>query len=342
MKWNCTKGKSRNCFESTVIACALALGVMATQMAEANVNIWQNLFILDANLSNIEISDLKELETRGAQGFELPGTIATLEDAKRLGVYIKSRGLPAALNVAVDASHDPSSLDPTIRRAGIEYLKSRINFAVELGASAVAGPIVLPWGVFYDTDSTVELHERYLKPKLAVAVESLREVADYARSRGVNLALEPLNRHEMHGLNTMDEAAAFIKTVGRANFGVCLDISHEVMDGAGPKIYSRLVKDLYKQGFYIYAQVSAPSRGGIKNSWIPWKDYLGLLQEIRLTSVTIEIMQAKPPFTGRNGGGIRLSRLPFPDPFQTAEEGISTTRKKWNEIERLRKGIVHR
>jgi D-psicose/D-tagatose/L-ribulose 3-epimerase len=306
-----------------------------SHLASGDVRIMQNLFILDADMSHIQVSDLEKLVARGAQGFELPGTVATMEDTKRLGAYIKARGLPVGLNVAVDPQRDPSSLDQSIRWIGIDYLKSRIDFAVELGATTVAGPIALPWGGFYDTDSTVELHEHFLKPKLAVAVESMREVADYAKARGINLALEPLHRHEMHGLNTMAEAAAFVKEVGRANFGVCLDSSHEVIDGSGPVIYSQLVKDLYERGYYIYAQVSAPSRGDVKNSWIPWHDYLGLLQDIKISSVTVEIMQAKPPFTGRMGAGIRISRLPFDDPFQTVEDAITTTRQKWSECATL-------
>jgi D-psicose/D-tagatose/L-ribulose 3-epimerase len=310
------------CFSSAILIPALAFG---------DLRVMQNLFILDADMSRIQVSDLEKLVARGAQGFELPGTIATIEDAKRLGAYVKAKGLPVGLNVAVDPQRDPSSLDQSIRWVGIDYLKSRIDFAVELGAKTVAGPVALPWGGFYDTDSTVELHERFLKPKLAVAVKSMREVADYAKTKGINLALEPLHRHEMHGLNTMAEAVAFIKEVGRPNFGVCLDSSHELIDGAGPVIYSQLVKDLFERGYYIYAQVSAPSRGDIKNSWIPWHDYLGLLQDIKISSVTIEIMQAKPPFTGRNGAGIRISRLPFNDPFQIVEDAISTTRQKWNE-----------
>lgn len=310
----------------------------ASPMAESlnttsasDLRIMQNLFILSADMSRIQVSDLQNLETRGAQGFELPGTVATLEDCHRLGAYIKSRGLVAGLNVAVDVLRDPSSLDPFVRRAGVDYLKSKIDCAVAAGAKTVAGPIVLPWGGFYDTDSTTELHERILKPKLEVATHSLREVARYARSKGVNLALEPLHRHEMHGLNTMMEAAEFVKNVGQSNFGVCLDSSHEVIDGAGPEVFSRLVKDLHDRGYFIYAQVSAPSRGDIKNSWIPWGAYLGLLQDIGLSSVTIEIMQAQPPFTGRNGGGIRLSRVPFEDPWQTVQEAITTTRQKWSE-----------
>jgi D-psicose/D-tagatose/L-ribulose 3-epimerase len=298
----------------------------------SRVRVLQNLFILDANMANIQVSDLEKLVKRGAEGFELPGTVSTIGDARRLAPYIKSHHLPVGLNVAVDPQRDPSSTDPFIRKAGIDYLKSRIDIAYELGASVMAGPIALPWGGFYDTSSTTELQNVILAPKIQNAAARLREVAGYAEEKGIKLALEPLHRHEMHGLNTMEEAAAFVKEVNHPNFGICLDSSHEVIDGAGPEVYSRLVHDLHARGFFIYAQVSAPSRGDVKNSWIPWGNYLGLLKSVGVTSVTVEIMQAKPPFSARNGGGIRLSRLPFDDPFQVVEDAISKTRAEWSRL----------
>ena len=309
----------------------ILLGFAASASA-SDVKVLQNLFILGADLSKIEISDLEKMLPLGADGFELPGTVSTPEDCKRIGAFIKSRHLSAGLNVAVDTLRDPSSLDPFVRAAGIKYLKSRIDCAVEIGATIMAGPIALPWGGFYDTDSTRELHDHFLDPKLEIAKISMRKVAQYAQDRGIKLALEPLHRHEMHGLNTMTEAAAFIKQVNHPNFGVCLDPSHEVIDGAGPQVYAALVRDLYDRGTFIYAQVSAPSRGDVKDSWIPWEPYFRLLKDIRLSSVTVEIMQAMPPFTGRNGCGIRLSRLPFEDPFRVVGDAIRTTREQWSKI----------
>jgi D-psicose/D-tagatose/L-ribulose 3-epimerase len=157
----------------------------------------------------------------------------------------------------------------------------------------------------------------------------------------VNLALEPLHRHAMHGLNTINEAAAFIQRVNRRNFGLCMDSSHELIDGAGPENYEKFVKQLKSQGYFIYAQVSAPSRGDVEHSWIPWNAYLGLIKDIGLRSVTIEIMQATPPFTGRNGAGIRIARRPFQDrpgtlgdmPYTIVERAIAKTRSEWSKLE---------
>ncbi len=308
--------------------------------AGSGLTVMQNGFILSAHLDQINVDDLKKLVAQGAQGFELPGTISTMADCVRLGAYIQANNYPAGLNVAVDVERDPSATDTdglsktpaaTRRKAGIEYLKSRIDCAVAAHANIMAGPIVLPWGAFYNTASTVELHQKYLAPKLAEAVKSIQIVADYAKSKDVKLALEPLHRHEMHGLNTIEEADDFIRRVDRkAYFGLCMDSSHEVIDGAGPENYTKYVTGLNDDGFFLYAQVSAPSRGDVEHSWIPWNDYLGLIKKVGLTSVTIEIMQATEPFVEPNGGGIRLARLPFKDPYLIVKNAIQKTRDMWN------------
>lgn len=309
----------------TVVLCHLAAAAEVPKL-----RVMQNLFIIGADMSKIDEATLDALVARGAQGFELPGTVSTPEDCKRLGRYLRSRGLPSGLNVAVDPLRDPSSLDPFVRRAGIEYLKSRIDCAVDLGATTMAGPLVLPWGGFYDTDSTLVLQDEILAAKLDAAVPALQEVADYAASKNIKLALEPLHRHEMHGLNTVEEAVPFLRRVGRKNFGFCMDSSHEIIDGWGPANYRKGLQQLHAEGYFLYAQVSAPSRGGIEeDSWIPWNEYLGLVREFGLDLVTIEIMQATPPFVARNGGGIRLSRRPFPDPYLTVERAVAAVRNRW-------------
>lgn len=334
---------------SRFLLLSFALWTATTFSNSANASdlkVLQNLFIIGADLSQITEDMLDKLAEKGAQGFELPGTSAKLADCERMGRYFDNaekngRHFARGLNVAATPEHDPASTDRVIRAAGVAYLKSKVDCAVAMGAKVIAGPIVMPWGGFYDTDDTNELHDKFLNPKLDASIDAIREVARYAHQNGVNLALEPLHRHEMHGLNTINEAAAFIQRVNRKNFGLCMDSSHEVIDGAGPKNYARWVKQLKAQGYFIYVQVSAPSRGDVEHSWIPWTEYLGLVKDIGIRSVTIEIMQATFPFADRNGKGIRIARRPFQDrvgklgemPYTIVERAIAKTRAEWSKLE---------
>ncbi len=57
-------------------------------------------------------------------------------------------------------------------------------------------------------------------------VECLRRGAEYARERGVRLALEPVNRYESDIVNTADEGLALLNEVGHDHLGLLLDTYH--------------------------------------------------------------------------------------------------------------------
>ena len=58
------------------------------------------------------------------------------------------------------------------------------------------------------------------------AVEATRAYAEYARSQGVSLAIEPINRYETNFINTVGEALEFIEEVGAENLVVLTDTFH--------------------------------------------------------------------------------------------------------------------
>jgi len=58
------------------------------------------------------------------------------------------------------------------------------------------------------------------------ALEAVRSYAEYARSVGVRVAIEPINRYETNFLNTVAEALAFADEVGMDNVVVLADTFH--------------------------------------------------------------------------------------------------------------------
>lgn len=314
-----------------LLSCSEAKANPPPLAREASPKIWMNLFLLTADLSQVKVSDLERFADQQAEGFELPGTISTPEDCKRIGAFIRSRHFPAALNVAVDHDHDPSSTDEQIKKAGIDYLISRIDCAEAMGASIVAGPIVLPLGFFPDGFTGGSLQEDYLAKKLKVAKASLRTLADYAKTKQIKLAFEPVTHWEMPGLNTLREAIQFVKEVGHPNFGITLDSSHEILDGEGPAVFEEQVNQLHQMNKLFYIQVSGPHRGDVEKSWLPWKEFYGPIKKVWKGPLTVEIMNAVPPFASPAGKGLRLSRVPFKDPFEIAERSIKIAKKRWSE-----------
>jgi sugar phosphate isomerase/epimerase len=58
------------------------------------------------------------------------------------------------------------------------------------------------------------------------AVENIKELASYAKGKGVTIGLEPLNRFETNFLNRHDQALRLADDVGYDNVGVTLDAFH--------------------------------------------------------------------------------------------------------------------
>jgi D-psicose/D-tagatose/L-ribulose 3-epimerase len=305
---------------------------MAMERPESSPKILMNLFVLTADLGKVKFSDLDKLVEKGAEGFELPGTLSTPSDCDRVGQYIKRHHFPAVLNVAVDHDRDPSSADKNLRIAGIKYLESRIDCAEAVGATILAGPIVLPLGNFPNFAGR-DLREKYILPKLKIAQESLKEVSDYAQKKGIQLAFEYVTHWETPGLNTLRETNEFVKALNHPNFGVTLDMSHEVLDGEGPLVFAEQLKELNDMKKLFYVQVTGPNRGDLEFSWVPWKEFLTPLKKIWTGPLAVEMMNAVPPFASPNGAGLRISRVPFADPFEVAGRAIQLTQRKWRETQ---------
>jgi D-psicose/D-tagatose/L-ribulose 3-epimerase len=66
------------------------------------------------------------------------------------------------------------------------------------------------------------------------AVETIKELAGFAKSKGVTIGLEPLNRFETNFLNRHDQALALADAVGYSNVGVTLDTFHINIEEADP------------------------------------------------------------------------------------------------------------
>ena len=132
------------------------------------------------------------------------------------------------------------SFDPQIRENARKYILWLIDAAVAIGSEVVAGPM-------YSSVGKAHLEDREERRKeWELAVMEIRTIADYAETKGIKLALEPLNRFETDMINTVSQGLVFINDVGRNNVGFHLDTFHmhleeksspDAIRQAGDKIY---------------------------------------------------------------------------------------------------------
>lgn len=141
-------------------------------------------------------------------------------DLDRVKSVLDHHGLDVIVCGAFGPERDLCSKNPEYVNNARDYIIWLINAAHLLGSKVVIGPMYSSVGKAHIEDPV----ER--KKEWERAVVGIREMADYAATKNIKLALEPLNRFETDMINTAAQGLAFISEVGRDNVGLHLDTFH--------------------------------------------------------------------------------------------------------------------
>ena len=135
-------------------------------------------------------------------------------------------GLEILVSTGVPAHADPSSPDPAVRAASVEYLTGCLQATSDMGSSLLGGLTYSPWMLFPPAADPAAARE--------MVVDSLGQVAVAAEKLGVTLCLEPVNRFETYVLNTAEQAGAVVDAIGSASIAVQMDAFHMNMEEREP------------------------------------------------------------------------------------------------------------
>jgi D-psicose/D-tagatose/L-ribulose 3-epimerase len=196
---------------------------------------------------------------------EDPATI----DVEAIKPRLASAGIAATVCGAFGPDRDLSSENPERQARSIDYLGRCIEIAVALGSEVVLGPMYACVG------NTQLLDPPARARQWRRSVENMQKVADLAASRGVRLALEPLNRFETDLVNTVDQASRMIDDIARPNVGLLLDTFHMNIEETDiPAALRRAGKHIYE----IHA--CANDRGTPGRDHLPWVEIVGALRDM--------------------------------------------------------------
>jgi len=98
-------------------------------------------------------------------------------------------------------------------------------------------------------------------------IETLKEVADYAKERNIKLALEACNRYETYLYNSLDDTAETIKNVAKSNLFLHADTYHMNIEEEG--FYSALVNNAE---LLDYIHMSESHRGLVGTGTVNWSE----------------------------------------------------------------------
>lgn len=160
----------------------------------------------------------EKLKGLGADGIEIDLGDPDSLPVKSLKKYKSDLDMGVTFTTAIDKEHNPLSEDEQTRKKAANFLKRRIEIVSELGATTLGGVLYAPWGEFTG--------EMRTKDEWEYAKETLNRVLPFAEKKGVDLALEPINRYETYFMNTVEIGKRLIDELDGSNAGLLLDTYH--------------------------------------------------------------------------------------------------------------------
>ncbi len=218
----------------------------------------------------------------------------SVEQVERL---IKEHGLeiPVVSTGQVFAGHKLWFTDPNSaqRRRAVETFKGLVDIAARFQAMVNIGRV----RGFIAEGETAEIAEGRF-------AEAVREIATYARPRGVDLILEPVNRYEINFINRVDEGVDLIERLRVPGLKLMPDVFHMNIEDAS-------IEGSLKQHVRHVAYVHFADSNRLAPGWghLDFGSIVGALNEVGYTGWTsVEI-------------------LPKPDPDSAADQAIRHLRK---------------
>ncbi|MGR9166598.1 sugar phosphate isomerase/epimerase family protein [Rhizobium leguminosarum] len=287
----------------------------------------------DAGYTQVLVRHLKALTEIGYTGFDVhiaPGPahvghhteVESYISLKRAFDQAGFRDVKFTTNVGTTRTFDPTSPYEEQRKQALSYLKSRVDITSVLGGenTIMSGPFLYPYGIFPLTDDGEGIWsnalQNWMKPRYAAAASIFRELAQYSAGKGVKLAIEPVKNWETPGPTMVSEALDFLESADIPVCGVTIDTAQVVMESQGPAIFRKNVARALQQKRLNYIHISAPDRGAVRDSWIPWEIMLDEIEPVYSGPYLVEVFNAIPPFES----SMRMTRRRFWRPGEDAPE----------------------
>ncbi|MFJ3223538.1 TIM barrel protein [Streptomyces sp. NPDC086783] len=237
--------------------------------------------------------DAIELRARGDLHFA--SRLPELRQARKDGVVMPT--------VCVDMLHFFGAFDDDLRRDALVQMKSQLTVIAEIGGLGAQTPA--SYGMFSRRLPPFE-PPRTEEQDREVLLAGLSELGEHARSEGVTLFLEPLNRYEDHMVNRLEQAAGLIRETGLDSVRIGIDSYHMNIEEGDPA-----AAILAHAQFIGHAQVSDSNRFQPGAGHLDWPAWLGALHtigydgylaaECRLTGDPVDAVRSVPAFLKRSG-----------------------------------------
>ncbi|MEQ8881583.1 MAG: sugar phosphate isomerase/epimerase family protein [Cyclobacteriaceae bacterium] len=220
----------------------------------------------------------RKIKDMGYDLVEIPVENPDIIDTAKVKKALKDLDLDCVVCGAFGPTRDLTNDDPAIVKQGMDYIESCFQICNDLGTSFLAGPMYSAVG------KARLLPEDQKKIEWNRAVDNLRKVCDSAQTKGLEIALEPLNRFETDLINRTEDVVRLINDINHPAAKILLDGFHMNIEEPSIEKAIKLAGDKL-----IHVQVSENYRGTPGTGQTRWEDYYTGLKAINYQgAITIE------------------------------------------------------
>lgn len=259
-----------------------------------------------------------KIKSMGYDAVEIPVEYPEKIDGKKVKEALQRHGLDPIVCGAFGPSRDLTHDDPAVHENCFKYILQCLDLCNEWDAKFLAGPMYSAVG----KARMVSPEQR--KMEWDRAVSNLHQVCKLAHERGLEIALEPLNRFESDLINTAEDVMRLVHDINHPAAKVLLDGFHMAIEERNIEQAITSVGDKL-----IHIQVSENYRGTPGTGQTPW-DYFkkGLININYQGVVSIESFT---PEIKELAGAVCIWKNLAPSQDGFAQEGIHFLKQLLND-----------
>lgn len=274
-----------------------------------------NLLLWTGFVTEDDFELFEKLKAVGYDGVEIPLFDGDVDHYTKIGKALSDNGLGCtAVTVIPDEAHSPISSEARHRAAAVDLLKHKVDCAQAMNCETLLGPFHSPLGEFSGEGATEDEKKR--------GSEVHRAMAEHAEQANLKLAIEYLNRFECYFLNTIADAAAYVKMVDHPNFGTMYDTFHANIEEKDPVgVFAPNV------GVINHVHVSENDRGTPGEGHVPFPEIFKAIKASGYDGwMTIEAFGRALP---ELAAATRVWRDFFPSREHVYTEGLRYMKETW-------------
>ncbi len=231
---------------------------------------------------------------------------------------LRENNLDVVICGAFGTSRDLSNDDEAIQKNGLQYIQDCLDIAQQSGASFFAGPMYSAVG----KARMVSAEQR--KTEWDRSVKNLRIACAMAAERGLQLAIEPLNRFESDMVNTAEDVVRLIQEIGHPAARIALDGFHMTIEE--PDIEQAILTAGDK---LLHLQVSENYRGTPGTGQTNWQALKNGMKKIRYKGVVS--IESFTPENKELAGAVCIWKKLAESQDMFAKEGLAFLKKLFDQ-----------